>query len=76
MSSTPVNSPCAPAAGWKVMPSMPVISQRYCAATSSTSRQPSVAFSGARGWTEAKPGSAAISSSMRGLYFIVQEPSG
>ena len=76
MSSTPVNSPWAPAAGWKVMSSMPVISQRYRLAVSSTSRHPAVASAGARGWTAVKPGRAAISSSMRGLYFMVQEPRG
>ena len=76
MSSTPVNSPWAPAAGWKVMSAMPVISQRYFLAVSMTSSQPATAASGARGWTEAKPGRDAISSSMRGLYFMVQEPRG
>ena len=43
MSSTPVNSPWAPAAGWKVMSSIPDTSHRYFFAVSSTSRQPSVA---------------------------------
>ena len=76
MSSTPVNSPCAPAAGWKVMAFMPVISQRYCAAVSSTCRMPRRSSAGDRGCTPVKPGSAAISSSMRGLYFMVQEPRG
>ena len=76
MSSTPVNSPWAPAAGWKVMPSMPVISQRYFAAVSRTWRQPFTFSAPARGWIPAKPGRAARSSSMRGLYFMVQEPRG
>ena len=76
MSRTPVNSPWAPAAGWKVISAIPVISHRYCLAVSSTSRQPSVACLGLRGWMPAKPGRAAISSSIRGLYFMVQEPRG
>ena len=76
MSSTPVNSPWAPAAGWNVMPSMPVISQRYCAAVSSTCCIPLRSSAGDRGCTLAKPGRDAISSSMRGLYFMVQEPRG
>ena len=76
MSSTPVNSPWAPAAGWKVMSAMPVISQRYLFAVSMTSSQPSTAPLGARGWMPVKPGREAISSSMRGLYFMVQEPRG
>ena len=58
------------------MSSMPVISQRYFLAVSMTSSQPSTAALGANGWMEAKPGRDAISSSMRGLYFMVQEPRG
>ena len=59
-----------------VMPSMPVISHRYCCASSSTRRQPCTVWAGASGWMPVKPGSAAISSLIRGLYFMVQEPSG
>ena len=76
MSSTPVSSPWAPAAGWKVISSMPVISHRYFSARAITSRQPCTVCSGCRGCTPVKPGSAAISSLMRGLYFMVQEPRG
>ena len=58
------------------MPSMPVISQRYSRAVSSTWRIPARDSLGARGWQPVNPGRAAISSSMRGLYFMVQEPRG
>ena len=40
MRSRPVYSPWAPAAGWKDMPSIPVISHRSCSAVYSTSRAP------------------------------------
>ena len=76
MSSRPVNSPWAPAAGWKVMASMPVISPRSLAEASSTSRQPWTVPSGWRGWIWAKPGRLAMSSLILGLYFMVQEPRG
>ena len=76
MSNSPRNSPCAPAAGWKVTASMPVISFSDASARAYTSRQPCASFTSCNGCTPVKPSSAAISSSILGLYFIVQEPSG
>jgi mannitol-1-phosphate/altronate dehydrogenase len=60
----------------RLQPSMPVILHSSSLAVSRTSRQPSVVCLGARGWMAVKPGRAAISSSMRGLYFMVQLPRG
>ena len=44
MSNSPRNSPCAPAAGWKVTASMPVISFSDASARAYTSRQPCASF--------------------------------
>ena len=76
MSSTPVNSPCAPAAGWNVTASMPKISPSSLPRTCSASSAPCAVSTGWSGWSCVKPGSAAMSSSILGLYFIVQEPRG
>ena len=71
-----MNSPWAPAAGWKVMASMPVISPSSFSDSWSTSRHPWTVSSGWRGWIWEKPGRAAMSSLILGLYFMVQEPRG
>ena len=76
ISISPVYSPWAPAAGWKVMASMPVISFSSFSARYITSRQPWALFSSCRGWMPVKPFNAAMSSFMWGLYFMVQEPRG
>ena len=76
MSSSPVNSPWAPAAGWKVMASMPVTSHRRYSAWVTTFWQPRMVWMGWRGWMPVKPGRDASSSPNLGLYFMVQEPRG
>ena len=76
ISSMPVNSPWAPAAGCTVTASMPVISPSSAPAVWMTSSAPWTVDSGCVGWICAKPGSAAASSFTRGLYFIVHDPSG
>ena len=76
MSSRPVNSPWAPAAGWKVKASMPVTAHSRSSVCASTSRQPATVCRGCRGWTPVKPRREAVSSFTAGLYFMVQEPRG
>ena len=61
---------------WTGMPSIPVISHRSCSAVYSTSMAPWTVSTGWRGWSWVKPGWAAASSLIRGLYFMVQEPRG
>ena len=74
--SRAVNSPWAPAAGWKVMAPMPVISHSSSSARRRTFRQPWTVSGLWLGWTPVKPGRAASSSWSLGLYFMVQEPRG
>ena len=54
----PVSSPWAPAAGWSVTASIPLISARSCSSRQSSSRVPWAVSSGASGWSAAKPGQA------------------
>ncbi len=72
----PASSPCAPAEGCSVTRASPVSSARILSSFQASSSAPWDTFSGASGWAAAKPGSRAISSLVRGLCFIVQEPSG
>ena len=72
----PVSSPWAPAAGWSVTASIPLISARSCSSRQSSSRVPWAVSSGASGWSAAKPGRRAAHSFTLGLYFMVHEPSG
>ena len=76
ISKRPVYSPWAPAAGCMVMPAMPVISHSSFSARYSTSKAPWAVPAGCSGCSSAKPGRAASASLTRGLYFMVQEPSG
>ena len=72
----PVSSPCAPAKGFRVKASKPVSSHRDFSNAFSNSNAPLTVDSGWRGCRLVNAGSAAISSLMIGLYFIVQLPSG
>ena len=72
----PVSSPWAPAAGWRVTARMPEISTRAASSSQSIWSVPWATSSGARGWSDAKPGSRAAHSLSLGLNFIVHEPSG
>ena len=76
MSRIPVSSPCAPAAGWVVTAANPVMVASRSCTSAITRRQPCVASSPASGCAPANPGWAASSSSMRGLCFMVHDPSG
>ncbi len=76
MSSSPVSSPAAPAAGCRVAAAMPVISHRTSSSSTISASQPWVSEAGAAGWTPASPGSPATVSHTFGLYFMVHEPSG
>ena len=66
----------APAAGWNVTASMPNTSPSSVPRICSASSAPCALSTGCSGCSCVKPGSAAMSSSIFGLYFIVQEPSG
>jgi hypothetical protein len=76
ISSRPVSSPDAPAAGCSVAAAMPVISHSVSSTSTIRANQPWVNEAGAAGWTPANPGRAATASQTLGLYFIVHEPSG
>ena len=76
MSSSPVSSPAAPAAGWRVAACMPVISQSTSSVSTNRRSQPWMSGGGAAGWTSANPGWPATVSQNFGLYFIVHDPSG
>ena len=56
MSSRPVSSPAAPAAGCRVAAAIPVISHRASSSSTSSPSQPWVSDAGAAGWTPARPG--------------------
>ena len=72
----PVSSPWAPAAGWSVTASIPLISARSRSSSQSSSSVPWAVSSGANGWSPANPGRRAAHSLTFGLYFIVHDPSG
>ena len=76
MTSRPVSSPCAPAAGCSVVACRPEISASQPSSSYISSRAPCTSDSGWYGCRPAKPSSRAATSFTRGLYFIVQEPSG
>ena len=76
MISSPVSSPWAPAAGWKVAAASPVSSHRACSRRASSSSAPCTCSAGWAGCSRANPGRAAAVSATFGLYFMVQEPSG
>ena len=76
MISSPVSSPWAPAAGWKVAAASPVSWHRACSRRASSSSAPWTCSAGWAGWSRANPGRAAADSATLGLYFMVQDPSG
>ncbi len=76
MSSRPVSSPAAPAAGCRVAAAMPVISHSASSSSTSSPSQPWASEAGAPGCTPASPGRAATASQTLGLYFMVHDPSG
>ena len=76
MISSPVSSPWAPAAGWKVAAASPVSSHRACSRRASSSSAPCTCSAGWAGCSRANPGRAAAVSATFGLYFMVQDPSG
>ena len=55
---------------------MPVISANDSDKLYISSKAPCAVFAGWYGWSDVNPFNDAISSSIFGLYFIVQEPSG
>ena len=72
----PVSSPWAPAAGCKVTCGRPAISPSHCCRSKSRPSSPCAVSSGCSGCKSASPGRRATCSLTRGLYFMVQEPSG
>ena len=72
----PVSSPCAPAAGWRLIAPKPLISFSSSASSHISSRLPWLSASGSSGCDSANPGSRAAHSLTFGLYFIVHDPSG
>ncbi len=72
----PVSSPLAPAEGWSVTRAKPVRAIRAASRRAISSSAPWERCPGVYGWTSAKPASRAISSLIRGLCFIVHDPSG
>ena len=72
----PASSPCAPAAGWSVTRSMPLISASSRSSAWNSASRPCTCSAGESGCAAAKPGRRATRSFSFGLYFIVHEPSG
>ena len=73
---SPVNSPWEPAEGCSVTSSIPVISASLLDKSYIKEREPWAVSEDWYGCIPVKFGSAAISSFILGLYFIVQEPKG
>ena len=71
-----VSSACAPAAGWSVTSSIPLIPARSSWSSCRSRSAPWTVSSGWCGWMSANPGNDAARSLTFGLYFIVQEPNG
>ncbi len=71
-----MSSPWAPAAGWSVTASMPLISASIPSSSQRSWSVPWAVASGASGCRFAKPGRRAAHSLSLGLYFMVHEPSG
>ncbi len=69
-----MSSDCAPAAGWSVTKSMPVIFASIRSSSYASASTPCVVRYDCRGCRSAK--SAAVRSFTFGLYFIVHDPSG
>ena len=76
ITSRPVSSPWAPAAGCSVVTCRPEISASQRSSSYISSSAPCTSDSGWYGCRPAKPSSRAATSFTRGLYFIVHEPSG
>ena len=74
--SIPVSSPCAPAAGCSVTRAIPVTAISACSSSHIRASAPCTWSSGCNGWSCASPARRTTSSLIRGLYFIVHEPSG
>ena len=74
--ATPANSPWAPAIGAKDTAAMPVTVCRSSCSSCRQERKPWLRESGASGWRPRNPGRLAARWAPRGLYFMVQEPSG
>ena len=74
--ATPANSPCAPAIGVSDTPFMPVTSFSISCNSYMQVRKPWPWLTGPRGCRPANSGNKASALQARGLYFIVQEPSG
>ena len=72
----PVSSPWAPAAGWRVTASMPLISASIPSSSQRSCSVPWAVASGAMGCRFANPGRRAAHSLILGLYFMVHEPNG
>ncbi len=72
----PANSPCAPAMGARLTPAMPVTSFSISCSSNMQARKPWPVSAGACGWRARNCGSMASELQARGLYFMVQEPSG
>ncbi len=73
---TPVYSPWAPAAGWSVTASIPVISASHCSSSHISSNAPWHVDASCNGCSQEKPLRPAAKSLTTGLYFIVQLPRG
>ena len=74
--SMPVSSPWAPAAGCRLTASRPVILASMPCSSNSRRSAPWPSWSASMEWAAARAGVAAWRSLVRGLYFIVHEPSG
>ncbi len=71
-----VSSACAPAAGLSENAAMPNSEARLRSSSHISASAPCAAASGANGCRSRNAGMFAIASLMRGLYFMVHEPSG
>jgi len=76
MSIIPVHSPWAPAAGWSVASSIPVISRKYSLRVCRSLSVPCTVSSCCMGWSPVILGWDAKTSLIMGLYFMVQLPRG
>ena len=74
--ATPANSPCAPAMGVSATPRMPVTALSISCNSYMQDRNPWLWRALASGWRPRNSGSSAAALQARGLYFMVQEPSG
>ncbi len=72
----PVNSPCAPAAGWSVTASTPPTSQSIFSSSYISLSAPWTVDGSWSGWMSVTDAHDTTSSQTFGLYFMVHEPSG